>query len=252
MWSKYAFAAAIASRHFNAKTAAVISDISQDYSLELAASFRKEFNEAGGKIVAEIKCKTGDRDFTGQMNRIKTAKPEVMYVPIYYMECALIARQAREMGIDVPIIAADEVQVPEFVELGGKAVEDLVFTTTYFREAMLETDLGKRFSSLCKNDTGKEPRADGTMGAQSYLVILDAVRRAGSSDPENIREALSAASNEEGLTSSMCVQMRVNNRRYPVVNQVREGRFVGFSGPSSWEVVRRVGSRWSGSDRSSP
>ncbi len=215
--------------------------MSQNYSLGLAACFGNEFNELGGKIVAEIRCKTGDRDFSGQINRIKMAKPDVVYSPVYYMECALIARQARDMGLDVPFIAADAVQFRELVELGERSVEDLLFTT-YFREGLLDTEIGNKFRNMFKEKTGRQPQASESLGAEAYLVVLNAISRAGSANPEMIREALAAASNREGITSSICVQMCVNDHRYLVVSQVKEGRFVHFSGTNSWELFRQADS----------
>jgi branched-chain amino acid transport system substrate-binding protein len=96
-------AAKLALGQLHAKTAAIIYDISQDYCVGLKTFFQREFTQGGGKIISETMYKMGDRDFTPQLSRIKSAKPDIIYAPIYYTECALIAKQAREMGLNTPI-----------------------------------------------------------------------------------------------------------------------------------------------------
>ncbi len=120
----------------------------------LANFFKRDFTQGGGKIVADIKFKSGDRDFTPQLSSIKAAKPDLIYAPIYYTECALVAKQAREMGIDVPILAGDGAQAPELIQLGGKAVEDVYFTA-HFHKNMISTERGKKFLAQYKKKRGK-------------------------------------------------------------------------------------------------
>ncbi len=100
-------AAKLAKETLKAKTAALIYDMSQDYCVALAAFFKREFIKGGGKIVRETRFKTGDRDFTPQLSSMKAAKPDIIYAPIYYTECALIAKQARQDGMTMPILTGD-------------------------------------------------------------------------------------------------------------------------------------------------
>ncbi len=218
-------AAKLARDLFKAKTAAIIMDISQDYSVALASFFKREFTKAGGKVIAETKFKSGDRDFTPQMGTIKGAKPDVIYAPIYYTECALAAKQAREMGITAPILAGDGVQAPELLELGGDAVEGIIFTT-HFHKDMVTSEIGKKFLKVFKQEFGKEPDAFTANAADAYFLLMDAISRAGSADPQNIRDAIANTKEFEGVTGKIVMQPNGNPLKAMVVNKVKNGKFV--------------------------
>jgi branched-chain amino acid transport system substrate-binding protein len=216
--------AKLALETLKAKTAALIYDISQDYSVGLAAFFKKEFVRGGGKIVSDTKFKSGDRDFTPQLSSIKAAKPDIIYAPIYYTECALLAKQARGMGLTVPILAGDGVQAPELIELGGDAVEGLYFTTHFHRD-MVTSERGKKFLELFAQDLKKEPDAFTAMAADAYFVVLDAIRRAGGDDPLKIREALVTTKDFEGVSGKITLKEDGNAIKAMVVNKVQNHKF---------------------------
>ena len=120
-------AARFAFHNFKARRAAVLTDKSQDYCVGLAEFFKKAFVKMGGKIVAESFCQGGDQDFSAQLSTILAAKPDVLFIPNYYTEDALIARQAKELGLNVPIFGSDGAQTPELIQIGGPAVEGIHF-----------------------------------------------------------------------------------------------------------------------------
>jgi branched-chain amino acid transport system substrate-binding protein len=217
-------AAKLASQELKAKTAALIYDISQDYCVGLANFFKKEFTQAGGKILAETMFKTGDRDFTPQLSRIQAVKPDIIYAPIYYTECALIARQAREIGLNLPILAGDGVQAPELIELGGPAVEGVYFTA-HFHKAMVNSDMGKKFLELFQKETGKTLDAFSAMGADAYFILIDAIKRAGTSDSTKIREALVATKDFQGVTGNITMKPDGDPIKAMVINKVQDGKF---------------------------
>lgn len=217
-------AAKLAREKLKANTAALIYDISQDYCVGLASFFKKEFLKEGGKIVAETMFKSGDRDFTPQLSSIQAAKPDIIYAPIYYTECALIARQAREMGLGVPILSGDGVQAPELLALGGDAVNDVYFTA-HFHKAMIETDLGRRFLARFEKETGKTLDAFSAMGADAYFLLVDAIERAGSPDPAKIRNALVNTKDFPGVTGKISLKEDGNPIKAMVINQVKDGQF---------------------------
>ena len=217
-------AAKLALSTLKAKTAALIYDISQDYSVGLAAFFKREFVKGGGKLVADVKFKTGDRDFTPQLSSIKSTKPDIIYAPIYYTECALMAKQAREMGLNAPILAGDGVQAPELIELGGDAVEGLYFTT-HFHKDMVTSPRGKKFLALFDEIKHKEPDAFMAMAADAYFVLLDAIKRAGSADPQKIRDALVKTKDFEGVTGKITMKENGDPIKAMVVNKVKDGKF---------------------------
>ncbi len=218
-------AAKLASEHFKAKTAAVIYDISQDYSVALATFFKREFIKAGGKIVSDTKFKSGDRDFTPQLSSIQGTKPDLIYAPIYYTECALMAKQAKEMGLNAPILAGDGVQAPELIELGGPAVEGVLFTT-HFHKDMVDSELGRKWLDLFHKEYGKEADAFTAMGADAYFIVLDAIKRAGSTDPEKIREALVNTKDFHGVSGKITMKPDGDPIKAMVLNKVQDGKFV--------------------------
>jgi branched-chain amino acid transport system substrate-binding protein len=218
-------AAKLAREQLKAKTAALIYDISQDYCVALAAFFKKDFVQDGGTILAETKFKSGDRDFTPQLSRIKQVNPDIIYAPIYYTECALVARQAREIGLNAPVVTGDGAQAPELIELGGSAVEG-VFFTAHFHKAMISTDRGKKFLETYEKNVGKDLDAFAAMAADAYFITLDAIRRADSANPTKIREALAATKDFEGVTGKITLKPDGNAIKAMVVNKVQEGKFV--------------------------
>jgi branched-chain amino acid transport system substrate-binding protein len=217
-------AAKLARERLKAKTAALIYDISQDYCVALAAFFKREFVKEGGKVISETKFKTGDRDFTPQLSNIKAAKPDIIYAPIYYTECALIAKQAREMGLNVPILSGDGAQVPELIKLGGKAVEE-VYLTAHFHKDMINTERGKKFQERFTEETKKQLSAFDVMGADAYFIIIDAIKRAGSSDPKKIRDALASTKDFEGVSGKITLKPDGNAIKAMVINKVKDGKF---------------------------
>jgi branched-chain amino acid transport system substrate-binding protein len=217
--------AKLARERLNAKTAALIFDISQDYCVGLANFFKKDFTSSGGKIVSETKFKSGDRDFTPQLSTIKGHNPDVIYAPIYYTELALIAKQAREMGITSPIVAGDGAQAPELIDLGGNAVEGIYFSA-HFHEDMVETERGKKFVELYKKEKGKDLDSFTAMGADAYFVTIDAIRRAGNTEPQKIRDSLVQTKDFEGVSGKISMKPDGNAIKSIVINQVKGGKFV--------------------------
>ncbi|MBI4966359.1 MAG: ABC transporter substrate-binding protein [Desulfomonile tiedjei] len=218
-------AAKLATEQLKAKTAALIYDISQDYCVALAAFFKKEFIQQGGKIVAETKFKSSDRDFSPQLSTIKAAKPDLIYAPIYYTECALMAKQARDLGVTAPIVTGDGAQAPELIQLGGSAVEGVYFTAHFHRD-MIDSARGKRFLAMYEKDAGRELDAFAAMAADAYFIIVDAIQRANSAEPTKIRDALASTKEFDGVTGKITLKPDGNAIKAMVVNKVQNGQFV--------------------------
>src|SRR5882672_12121571 len=113
------------------KKVAILFDFKQDYSVGLADFFRKKFTELGGEIVADERYTSGDIEFRAQLTTIRAAKPDAIFVPGYYTELGLIAKQARELGIGVPLLGGDGWDSEKTLEIGGSAVEGYYFSTHY-------------------------------------------------------------------------------------------------------------------------
>ncbi len=208
-----------------AKRAAVLVDIGQDYSVGLSSAFIKTFTSLGGKIVGRVNYQSGDQDFTAQLTTIKEMSPDVIAIPGYYTEIALIAKQARELGIKSILIAGDGAEAPELIKIGGKAVEGLYYTTHFDEKAVL-TPLGKRYVEIFRKRYNRAPDALGALGADAYLMMLGAIERAGSTDPQKIRDAIEKTKGFQGITGVITIDDHHNAVKSAVIREVKGNEFV--------------------------
>jgi branched-chain amino acid transport system substrate-binding protein len=132
-----------ASKTLNAKRVAVFTDVKSDYSKGLARFFKEQFVKNGGQIVAELDFNGGDKDFKAQLTAIRSANPDGVFIPGYYTDVALIAIQARQLGLNVPLFGGDGWESEKLLEIGGAAVEGHYFSTHYHPD--VGSDLSKRF-----------------------------------------------------------------------------------------------------------
>jgi len=205
------------------QTVAVFPDIAQDYCIGLANFFKEAFIEQGGTVVAEQFCRTGDQDFSAQLTTIMAANPDLIYIPNYYTETALIVRQARDLGYEGMILGADGIDVPELVDVGGEAVNGIYFTAHADTTRAL-TEVGQQYFDLYREKYGREPAVFGALAADAYLMKINAIERAGSLDPVAIRNELEATENLEVVTGTVTVTAG-NITKPVVVKQVVDGNY---------------------------
>ncbi|MCB2189245.1 MAG: ABC transporter substrate-binding protein, partial [Deltaproteobacteria bacterium] len=217
-------AANFARHNLKAKTAAVMIDISQDYSVGIAAFFERAFTEMGGKIVAKTHFSTNDQDFSAQLGTVQAAKPEVIYVTGYFTEDALIARQARELGLKTPLLAGDAAQAQELLTIGGKAVEGLYFTT-HFDEKGVTTEAGKRFVKDYRTKYNEAPDSVSALSYDAYNVLLDAMEKVQSTDAAKVTAALDQTKDFPGVTGVLTL-VDHNAVKPAVILKVENGKFV--------------------------
>jgi len=217
-------AARFAQKELKAQTAAVVIDIAQDYCVGLGNFFVKEFVKNGGKIVSTTYIQTGDQDFSAQLSAIQAAKPDVIYAPNYYTEDALMAKQARDLGIKAPILTGDGAQADALIEIGGAAVEGMYFTGHFHKEAAT-TERAKEYIKLYEKKFGKEADAFGALGADAYFLLVDAIKRAGSTDPTKVREALANTKDFQGVSGLITMGPNGNPIKSMVINKVANGKF---------------------------
>ncbi len=218
-------AAIYAAKNLKAKKAAVLFDIGNAYSVGLAKAFKESFQKLGGKVVGWIHFQTGDQDFTAQLTDLSKKKFDVLYVPGWYTEDALIAKQARELGINVPILSGDGAQAAQLIKIGGKAVEGLTITT-HFAEEAAATPLGKKFVSMYRKQYKGTPPALAALGFDAYMVLMDAIKRAKSFDPQKIRNAIASTKRFKGATGVITIDKYGNAVKSAVIEKVKNGKFV--------------------------
>jgi len=217
-------AAKFARDNLKAKTVALMIDISQDYSVGIAGFFQRAFTKLGGKVVLKTHYNTNDQDFSAQLGAIQAAKPDIIYVPGYFTEDALIARQARELGLNQPILSGDAAQADELIKIGGKAVEGL-YLTTHFDEQGVTTEAGKRFVAAYRKAYNEAPDSVSALSYDSYNALLDAMERAKSTDMAKVSQALEQTKNFPGVTGVLTL-VEHNAVKPAVILKVDKGKFV--------------------------
>lgn len=211
-----------------AKTAAIIQDVTQDYSVGLSKYFEDAFKELTGdenSIVAKASYNTGDQDFTAQLTNVSSANPDVIFAPGNYGESALLIKQARDQGITTPILGGDTWESPEFLSIGGDAVEGAVFSTHFTAEAPV-TEVSEEFLAKYEEKFNKAANAFAALGYDAYMVILDAIERAGAATPEAIRDALSETEDFTGATGHITLDENGDAVKSAIIKKVENGDFV--------------------------
>jgi len=210
-------------------TAVVVTDAKQDYSVGLSKAFKKAYEAAGGKIVQTVLINSGDKDFNAQVSTIKQSKPGIIAFTGYYNEAALMAMQARKMGIETPFIGADGVGFPELVKLGGKSVEGFMYTD-HFNEASASSPEAKAYVDAFHKKNNKPADSMGALAADAYGMILDAMNKcidAGkqSDDKECINTNLRGTKDYKGITGNITINSEGNAVKSAVINAVKDGKF---------------------------
>ncbi len=197
---------------------ATLVNMASDYSIGLADVFTETFKNLGGEIVESESYSAGDQDFRAQLTKIKAADPEAIYLPAYYTDVALIARQARQLGIDAVFIGPDGFDSPKLVEIGGEAVYGSYFTNHYSTDD--QSPKVQKFVQEYKSRFGQVPDALAALGYDAAMVVVDAIRRAGSDDRTAIRDALAATKDIEVVTGVLSMDANRNPIKSAVVLKV--------------------------------
>jgi branched-chain amino acid transport system substrate-binding protein len=171
--------AVYAIKNLSAKTAVILKNIAEDYSVGLCTYFTEAFEKRGGKILQVINYTSGDQDFTAQLNTLKSLSPDVMFMPGYYQEAALVCRQIKEMGIKVGILGSDGWVAPELISIGGDAVEGITLNGHFCQEQAKENPAAKTFLDAFQKMYNKIPTSDAATAYTNYNMLMDAIEAAG-------------------------------------------------------------------------
>lgn len=223
--------AAYAVDTLKAKKVAIVREVSNDYSVGLAKFFTDHFVKLTGDanaVVATADYNTGDQDFTAQLTNIKRANPDVIFAPGNYTESALIIKQARALGITAPFIGTDTWDIDAFLQVGGPAVEGAVLSTFFANDVPINKS-SEEFLKAYRDEYKKEPSAFVALGFNAYRVVLDAITRAGSADPQQIRDALAQTKGFEGAAGEITINADRDADKPAVFKQVKDGKFVFLS-----------------------
>ncbi len=203
---------------------AVLTSVSSAYSVGLARYFKEKFTADGGVVAIEQRYSEGDRDFKAQLTAVRAAGIEGIFVPGYYTEAALICKQAKDLGITVPIFGGDGWEAPQLVEIGGAAVEGAYYSTHYSPEN--QTPAVTTFLANYKQRWNNEvPDAMAALGYDSANVLIDAIKRAGTTDGPALRDAIAATKGYVGVTGTTNLDAQRNASKPAVVITIKDGKF---------------------------
>lgn len=201
---------------------AILKDVKSDYSIGLADAFRKSFTEMGGTVVMEQSYSAGDTDFSAQVTAIRGAGVQSVFVPGYYSEVGTIARTADRLGLKLPLLGGDGWDSPDLFKIGGDAINGSYFSDHFAPD--VSTDKSKAFVAAFTTKYGQAPTGLGALGYEAALVLIDALGRAGKTDPTALRDALAATKDFEGVAGKITMDAQRNPLKSAVVLKVEGGK----------------------------
>jgi len=217
--------ASFAASTLKAKKAAILFDFNSPYGRGLTEYFELSFAKLGGQIVSKQSYTQGDADFKGQLSSVRAAEPDVIYIPGYYGDVALIAKQARMIGLTQPLLGGDGWDAPELWQLGGDALNGAYISTHYSVDnpsPEIQTFVQgykQRYGNLL-------PDAHAALAYDASRLLVDAITRAGSTDGDKIRDALAQTKNFPGVTGIINIDADRNAIKPAVVLKLQDLKFI--------------------------
>ncbi|MDF2856625.1 MAG: Extracellular ligand-binding receptor [Neobacillus sp.] len=217
-------AANFASKELKVKNAAIIIDSSSDYAKGLASAFQTAFEANGGKIIKEEAYIAKDTDFNAILTNIKSANPEFIFLPGYYEEVGLIIKQARALGIEAPIMGGDGWDSPKLVEIAGNDPLNNTFITNHYSSGDSDPKVQDFVKAFEAKYNGKSPDAFNALGYDSLYFLADAIKRAGSADPEKIQKALAETDGLSLVSGTMKLDKNHDPIKSAVILEYKNGK----------------------------
>lgn len=215
--------ASFASNELKVKKAAIYIDNTSDYAKGLAQFFKENFIKNGGQVVIEEAYLQKDTDFKSTLTKIKAAQPDFIYIPGYYQEVGLIVKQAREMGITVPMAGGDGWDSAKLPEIAGKAaLENTFFSSLYSPDDT--SDLNKEFVAEYKKAYNTNPDVFAALAYDSALLVAKAIEDAGSADPAKIGEAMAKIKGFKGVSGEVTFNEQHNPIKSAVIIEHKDGK----------------------------
>ena len=216
--------AKFAANTLKAKRAAILLDVNSDYSRGLTQFFEDNFTKLGGQIVQKQSYTQTDRDFSGQLTAIRSAAPDVIYVPGYYGQVGVIAKQAKQLGIQAPLLGGDGWDAPQLFDLGGDALNGSYMSNHYSVDDPAPGT--QKFVADYKARYGVAPDAIAALAYDAMKVLADAIKRAGTTDGPRLRDAIAQTSNFPGVTGQITINDQRNAVKPAVVFELQSGKYV--------------------------
>ncbi|MEO7412420.1 MAG: ABC transporter substrate-binding protein [Opitutaceae bacterium] len=206
------------------KKVAVLVDVKQDYSVGLNQFFVKHFTENGGQIVREQKYSSNDKDFRAQLTSLKASQPDAIFVPGYYAEVALIGKQARLLGLKMPLLGGDGWVGDSLLKVAGSSLDGCFFSCHFSADDVnpVVQNFVKKFKAKYNGDTPDDMAA---LGYDSAMVLVEAIKRAGTTEGKKLRDAIAATKNHPGITGQITLDANRNAAKSAVILTIANGGF---------------------------
>lgn len=200
--------------------------VAQDtYSSGLAKSFKESFTKLGGTIAIDKGYQKGETNFTTYLGEIKAAKPDIVFVPVYYNDMVQIARQAKQVGFSGgDFMGGDGWDSKNLTDGAGAELEGAYFTNHYAPDVPWQNS--QTFVASYRKKYNREPTSLAAQGYDAAKLLFDAIGRSGDGKPESIKVALAATKDFQGATGSLTIDKNHNANKPIVVVQVKDKRFV--------------------------
>jgi len=216
--------AKFAKENLKATKAAIVYDQGQAYSSGLADNFDKAFKELGGSIVTKQAYTGGNLEITPQLQAIKSAGAEVVFLPGYYSDAGTIIRKAREAGITAPFLGGDGWDSEELPKIAGPAINGNYFSNHYLADE--DREAVKNFVAKYKAKYGTTADGLAALGYDAALVLFDAMERAPSLSGKDLRDAIAATKDFPGVTGSITLDENRNAMKAAVMVEYKDGKQV--------------------------
>jgi len=199
-----------------ARKVAILKDIQQDYSVGLTDSVARNFKALGGTVLEPVSYSSGDADFKAILTKVRSERPDAIFATGYYSEAAIITRQARELGMKMPMLGGDG-WVGDALKNGREALNNTFISNHYSGDN--PDPIVQNFVSAYRTKFGKEPDAIAALGYDSVKVLADALNRAKTTEGPKLRDALAAA-DLPGVTGRLKMNAQRNVDKPAVIQEV--------------------------------
>ena len=200
-----------------ARKVAVLKDVSQDYSVGLTDAVQKTFTALGGQVLDPVSYSSGDADFRAILTQVRAQKPDVIFATGYYPEAAIIVRQARELGMKMPILGGDG-WVGDALKNGREALENTFISNHYSGDN--PDPVVQNFRKAYRAKFNREPDSIAALGYDAAKVLADSITRAGGTDGPRLRAAIAAA-DVAGVTGRLKMNPERNVDKPAVVEELQ-------------------------------
>lgn len=211
-----------ATKSLKAKTAAIYIDNSSDYAKGLGQFFKETFIKNGGQIVAEEAYLAKDTDFKATLTKIKVSNVDVIFVPGYYQEVGMLIKQAREIGLMMPILGGDGWDSAKLPEIAGpQALNNTFFANHYSPDD--NSPAIKTFVEAYKKEYNETPDAFAALSYDATMMVIEAMKRANSVDTVKIKDELAKTKDYLAVSGLITLNETHDAVKSAVIIEMKEG-----------------------------